>query len=139
VDAPGLSIGAPAPSAARIAARAGVSLRSVFQHFNDVESLFAAAASRQAERLAAHRRRPGRRTAGAAAGRSFASARSSWKRSPPRRAAILPSRSRARFGGGWALSKLKADEAASSPEAAAGRPPRDAPPSALVAAASWST
>jgi len=42
------------PSAARIAARAGVSLRSVFQHFNDVESLFAAAASRQAERLAAH-------------------------------------------------------------------------------------
>ena len=40
------------PSAARIAARAGVSLRSVFQHFNDVESLFAAAAERQAERLA---------------------------------------------------------------------------------------
>src|SRR5262249_58385643 len=40
------------PSAARIAERAGVSLRSVFQHFNDVESLFAAAAERQAERLA---------------------------------------------------------------------------------------
>src|SRR5262249_42193116 len=40
------------PSAARVAARAGVSLRSVFQHFSDVESLFAAAASRQAERLA---------------------------------------------------------------------------------------
>lgn len=40
------------PSAARIAERAGVSLRSVFQHFSDVDSLFAAAASRQAERLA---------------------------------------------------------------------------------------
>jgi len=40
------------PSAARIAQRAGVSLRSVFQHFSDVESLFAAAASRQTERLA---------------------------------------------------------------------------------------
>ncbi len=40
------------PSAARVAARAGVSLRSVFQHFRDIESLFAAAATRQAERLA---------------------------------------------------------------------------------------
>ena len=35
------------PSAARIAERAGVSLRSVFQHFRDVESLFAAMADRQ--------------------------------------------------------------------------------------------
>jgi TetR/AcrR family transcriptional regulator, regulator of autoinduction and epiphytic fitness len=40
------------PSAARVAERAGVSLRSVFQHFSDVESLFAAAAARQAERVA---------------------------------------------------------------------------------------
>jgi AcrR family transcriptional regulator len=40
------------PSAARIAERAGVSLRSVFQHFKDVESLFAAMADRQRERLA---------------------------------------------------------------------------------------
>jgi TetR/AcrR family transcriptional regulator of autoinduction and epiphytic fitness len=40
------------PSAARVAERAGVSLRSVFQHFSDVDSLFAAAAARQAERLA---------------------------------------------------------------------------------------
>ena len=39
------------PSAARIAERAGVSLRSVFQHFKDVESLFAAMADRQRERL----------------------------------------------------------------------------------------
>ncbi len=39
------------PSAARVAERAGVSLRSVFQHFSDVESLFAAAADVQTERL----------------------------------------------------------------------------------------
>jgi AcrR family transcriptional regulator len=39
------------PTAPRIAARAGVSLRSVFQHFHDLEALFAAAADRQTERL----------------------------------------------------------------------------------------
>ena len=40
------------PTAARIAKRAGVSLRSVFQHFESLESLLAAAADRQLERLA---------------------------------------------------------------------------------------
>lgn len=40
------------PSAARIAERAGVSLRSVFQHFRDMESVYAAAADLQTERLA---------------------------------------------------------------------------------------
>lgn len=45
------------PTAPRIAARAGVSLRSVFQHFTDIEALFAAAADRQTEKL----RRIGRR------------------------------------------------------------------------------
>jgi AcrR family transcriptional regulator len=39
------------PTAPRIAERAGVSLRSVFQHFRDLEALFAAAADRQLERL----------------------------------------------------------------------------------------
>ena len=39
------------PTAPRIAERAGVSLRSVFQHFRDLEALFAAAAARQTERL----------------------------------------------------------------------------------------
>jgi AcrR family transcriptional regulator len=39
------------PTAPRIAARAGVSLRSVFQHFADLESLFAAAADRQTEKI----------------------------------------------------------------------------------------
>ena len=41
------------PTAPRIAERAGVSLRSVFQHFPDLESLYAAAADRQTERLRA--------------------------------------------------------------------------------------
>lgn len=45
------------PPAPRIAARAGVSLRSVFQHFADLEALFAAAADRQTARI----RRLGRR------------------------------------------------------------------------------
>ena len=40
------------PTAAQIAQRAGVSLRSVFQHFESLESLFAAAADLQMERLA---------------------------------------------------------------------------------------
>ena len=39
------------PTAPRIAERAGVSLRSVFQHFHDRETLFAAAADRQTQRL----------------------------------------------------------------------------------------
>lgn len=40
------------PTAPRIAERAGVSVRSVFQHFDDLESLFAAVADRLVERLA---------------------------------------------------------------------------------------
>jgi AcrR family transcriptional regulator len=39
------------PTARQVSARAGVSLRSVFQHFADLESLFAAAADKQIERL----------------------------------------------------------------------------------------
>ena len=39
------------PTAPRIAERAGVSLRSIFQHFSDLEALFAAAAARELERL----------------------------------------------------------------------------------------
>lgn len=40
------------PTARQISERAGVSLRSVFQHFDDLETLFAAAADRQVERVA---------------------------------------------------------------------------------------
>src|SRR5207237_1516934 len=41
------------PPAPRIAERAGVSLRSVFQHFADRETLFAAVAAAQLERMRA--------------------------------------------------------------------------------------
>ena len=41
------------PTAPRIAERAGVSLRSVFQHFTDLDALFAAAADREISRIAA--------------------------------------------------------------------------------------
>jgi AcrR family transcriptional regulator len=39
------------PTARQVSERAGVSLRSVFQHFADLESLFATAADKQIERL----------------------------------------------------------------------------------------
>ncbi|MDQ1521202.1 MAG: hypothetical protein QOI55_2275 [Actinomycetota bacterium] len=41
------------PSAREIASRAGVSVRSVFQHFDDLETLYGAVVARQAERLRA--------------------------------------------------------------------------------------
>ena len=41
------------PPAPRIAQRAGVSLRSIYQHFEDLEALFAAAHARYTERLLA--------------------------------------------------------------------------------------
>jgi AcrR family transcriptional regulator len=41
------------PPAPRIAERAGVSLRSIYQHFDDLEALFAAAHARYTERLLA--------------------------------------------------------------------------------------
>lgn len=40
------------PTATRIAERAGISLRLIYHHYGDLESLFRAAAERQAERLA---------------------------------------------------------------------------------------
>jgi AcrR family transcriptional regulator len=42
------------PPATDIAARAGVSVRSVFQHFEDLETLYAALVARQMERLRAY-------------------------------------------------------------------------------------
>jgi AcrR family transcriptional regulator len=47
-----LEDGDPQPTARAIAARAGVSVRSVFQHFEDMESLYAMCVARQTERLA---------------------------------------------------------------------------------------
>jgi AcrR family transcriptional regulator len=46
-----LTEGTPSPTAAQIARRAGVSVRSVFQHFEDLESLYADLARQQAERV----------------------------------------------------------------------------------------
>jgi TetR/AcrR family transcriptional regulator of autoinduction and epiphytic fitness len=40
-----------APTAPRIAGRAGVSLRSIYQHFEDLEALFGAASARQIQRV----------------------------------------------------------------------------------------
>src|ERR1700723_1372281 len=39
------------PTAARIAERAGVSLRLVFHHFDDLEAIYSELADRQAERV----------------------------------------------------------------------------------------
>ncbi|MGZ4690150.1 MAG: TetR/AcrR family transcriptional regulator [Acidimicrobiia bacterium] len=44
--------GNPRPTAKEIAARAGISLRSVYVHFDDLDDLFAAAGARQAEEVA---------------------------------------------------------------------------------------
>src|SRR3954465_5134381 len=46
-----LEEGSPRPAAQDIAARAGVSVRSVFQHFADMETLYAALVARQIERV----------------------------------------------------------------------------------------
>ena len=74
----------------RIAARAGVSLRSVFQHFADREALYAAAAERQTERIAAADAAAGRRRAGGAR-RALAAQRARVFEviAPVRRAALL--------------------------------------------------
>jgi AcrR family transcriptional regulator len=47
-----LESGEPQPTARQISAEAGVSLRSVFQHFDDMESVYAMCVARQLERLA---------------------------------------------------------------------------------------
>jgi AcrR family transcriptional regulator len=47
-----LNDGVPTPTAAQIADRAGVSVRSVFQHFSDMEELYADLAAEQRERVA---------------------------------------------------------------------------------------
>jgi TetR/AcrR family transcriptional regulator of autoinduction and epiphytic fitness len=52
-----LEEGDPQPTARAIAARAEVSVRTVFQHFEDMESLYAMCVARQTERLASLRTR----------------------------------------------------------------------------------
>lgn len=78
------------PGAQRIAERAGVSLRSVFHHFQDLETLVAAAAERQMRRVAAPAPLPAE---GPLADRieAFVAARSRMLEAitPVRRAAVL--------------------------------------------------
>jgi TetR/AcrR family transcriptional regulator of autoinduction and epiphytic fitness len=49
-----------APTAQRVAARAGVALRTVFGHFSDMETLWAEAGQRELEKLGALAERPDR-------------------------------------------------------------------------------
>jgi AcrR family transcriptional regulator len=49
-----LAEGNERPTTAQIAERSGVSVRSVFRHFDDVESLYAAAVEVHSERMASH-------------------------------------------------------------------------------------
>lgn len=139
-----LEAGELRPSAARIAERAGVSLRSVFQHFSDVETLFATAAERQKLRIAPLMRPipDGPLPARIAA---FASQRAKLLEliTPVRRAAILMepfSRElHARLMGfrtdkGAEVQRVFAREIAARPAAA--RRPLTA---ALVAASGWTT
>lgn len=131
------------PSAARIAERAGVSLRSVFQHFSDVETLFATAAERQKLRLLPLVRPIAADGPLATRIGAFATQRAKLLEAitPTRRAAILMepfSRElHARLAGfradkGAEVQRLFAREIASRPAAA-----RRALASALVAATSW--
>lgn len=53
-----LSEGNERPTTAEIAERSGVSVRSVFRHFDDVESLYAAAVEAHSGRMAPHYTRP---------------------------------------------------------------------------------
>ncbi|RIL04591.1 MAG: TetR family transcriptional regulator [Proteobacteria bacterium] len=86
-----LEAGELRPRADRIAERAGVSTRSLFQHFADLEELHAAVADRQLERIALEIGPPA--TTGSLAARvaSLAAARAAlYERiTPVRRAALL--------------------------------------------------
>ncbi|MEY2567604.1 MAG: hypothetical protein QOE35_2133 [Actinomycetota bacterium] len=53
-----LAEGIPQPTAQQVADRSGVSIRSIFRLFEDVESLYAAAVARQTERIAPLREAP---------------------------------------------------------------------------------
>lgn len=86
-----LEAGDQQPSMPRIAARAGVSVRSVFQHFADREALYAAVSDRQTARIAALRAAidPGLPLAERAAALAAQRARMFALIAPVRRAALL--------------------------------------------------
>ena len=132
------------PTAASIAARAGVSERTLFQHFPEREALFQAAALAQAERIAplvgtlpGPDAPPGERVEAFVAQR----ARVLERITPVRRAALQMEPSSSTVAG-WlrAVRDGAAAEVARvfKPELA-GRPDRDELLAALVAAAAWPT
>lgn len=79
------------PSAARVAQRAGVSLRSVYQHFADLETLFRIAGERHRERYAHLERLPDLPDELGARVAAYVAHRASWMEavSPMARAAAL--------------------------------------------------
>jgi AcrR family transcriptional regulator len=132
------------PTAERIAARAGVSERTLFQHFPDREALFQGAALAQADRIAPMiEPLPSSDAPVEERVRAFAAQRARLleRVSPVRRAALQlePSSETVR---GW-LSAVRQGAAAEvegvfTPELE-GRPDRDELLAALVAAAAWPT
>ena len=133
------------PPATRIAERAGVSLRSVFQHFSDIETLYGAAADRQIERLGPIARPLSPTGTRAERLDAFVRARTRLLETiaPVRRGALLlepfSTAVASRLARGRAVNRGEV-EAVFAPELAA-RPAssRRELASALSAAASWST
>ena len=130
------------PTVEEVAQRAGVSSRSVFQHFEDREALFAAVSARQAERIAPLRR--ALRTDGPFEERleAFLDQRVAVLEfvTPVRRAALLDEPfSQVAADSLAAIRRLGAEEARAvfAPELARAPEP-DATATALVAITSWS-
>jgi AcrR family transcriptional regulator len=131
------------PTIEEIATRAGVSARSVFQHFEDREALFAAVSARQAERIEALREELPAGGALAERLEAFVAQRARVLEfiTPVRRAALLDEPFSAVVSESlMAIRRMGGDEAKAlfAPELDA-REDRDATAAALVAVTGWST
>jgi TetR/AcrR family transcriptional regulator, regulator of autoinduction and epiphytic fitness len=131
------------PSAARVAERAGVSLRSVYQHFDDLETLFRVAGERHRQRLAHLEPLPELPAELAPRVAAYAAHRARWMEavSPMARAAALQAPFSqgiaVRQAAGWARHRDALATAFGPELRRAGDPERLR--HALEAAASWST
>ena len=139
-----LDEGELSPTAERVAERAGVSERSIFQHFGDREALFEAAARRQYERSCR------RSTRSTPPFRSISACTRSSSSAPPLRAGEggparrAPQGARVRVDRGWLdaarrakaieVEKVFAREMAERPT-----PTRTTIRAAMVAAAAWTS
>jgi TetR/AcrR family transcriptional regulator of autoinduction and epiphytic fitness len=132
------------PTAARIAERAGVALRSVFQHFADLEALFAAAADRQLERVSAVMHPlPSSGPLAVRLDAFVEHRRRIWETiAPVRRAALLwepfSPEIAGRLVGARAVARAEVEDAFAPELARRGRAERHELADALTAAASWS-